>query len=62
MPGDRCASCPGHARDAEGIIRRAWTASMDAVAAPGGCFFDDSDQLTGGVKRSVFHNGSRDLS
>jgi diguanylate cyclase (GGDEF)-like protein len=28
------AGFPGHARDAEGIIRRAWTASMDAVVAP----------------------------
>jgi diguanylate cyclase (GGDEF)-like protein len=28
------AGFPGHARDADGIIRRAWTASMDAVAAP----------------------------
>ena len=28
------AGFPGHARDAEGIVRRAWTASMDAVLAP----------------------------
>ncbi len=27
------AGFPGHARDAEGIVRRAWTASMDAVLA-----------------------------
>ena len=28
------AGFPDHARDAEGVIRRAWTASMDAPAAP----------------------------
>ena len=28
------AGFPGHARDADGIVRRAWTASMDAAAAP----------------------------
>src|SRR5262249_12629942 len=28
------AGFPDHARDAEGVIRRAWTASMDATSAP----------------------------